>query len=63
MQETLLRFYHSKIKLFLQIIFFFLFIIGGFALSYIGRTEQSFFVILLGLFIAVVFSFFWGRQF
>jgi len=63
MQETLLHFYHSKIKLLLQIIFLFLFIIGGFSLSYVGRTEQSFFVILLGLFIAVVFSFFWDRHF
>lgn len=60
MHETSLHFYHSKIKLFLQIIVFFPTMIFGYFIVYMGWTEQSLLVILLGLFIGVLFSFFWA---
>src|SRR5690625_1921218 len=60
MQETSLHFYHSKVKLILQIIVFFPFMIGGYYMAYMGVIEQSFLVILLALFIGILFSCFWG---
>lgn len=60
MHETPLHYYRSKVRLFLQIIFFFSFMIGGSFIVYMGGTQQSLLVILLGLCIAVLFSFFWA---
>lgn len=59
MQDRPLHFYHSKIKLNIQIIFFFPFMIGFYYLLYLGVLEQSLFIILLGLFTSVLISFFW----
>lgn len=60
MEETSLHFYHSKIKLILQIIIFFPFMAGGYYMAYMGVVEQSFLIILMALFFAILFSCFWG---
>lgn len=59
MQETSLHFYHSKLKLNLQIIFFFPFMIGFYFLVYTGVVEQSLLTILIFLFFAILFSCIW----
>lgn len=60
MQETSLHFYHSKIKLILQIIIFFPFMIGGYYIAYMGVILQSFLGILMALSFAILFSCYWG---
>ena len=60
MQETSLHFYYSKIRLIIQIIFLFPFMIGGYYIAYIGFTEQTLYAILLGLFTSILVSCAWG---
>src|SRR5699024_8383944 len=59
MQETSLHFYHTKVKLNLQIIIFFPFMIGGYYMAYMGMVERSVLTVLMALFFAIVFSCFW----
>lgn len=60
MQETSLHFYHTKVKLNLQIIIFFPFMIGGYYMAYMGMVERSVLTVLMALFFAILFSCFWG---
>src|SRR5699024_8757376 len=60
MQETSLHFYHTKVKLNLQIIIFFPFMIGGYYMAYMGMVERSILTVLMALFFAILFSCFWG---
>ena len=60
MTDTPLYFYHSKIKLNIQIIFFFPFMIGFYYLLYMGVLERSLLVILMGLFFSILMSILWG---
>src|SRR5699024_8576625 len=56
---TSLHFYHSKVKLNLQIIIFFALMIGSYCMAYIGVVERSFIITPIFLFFAIFISFFW----
>src|SRR5699024_12258746 len=56
MQETSLHFYYFKIRLIVQVLLFFPFMIGSYYIAYIGVTELSLYPILLGLFTSIFVS-------
>lgn len=60
MQETSLHFYYFKIRLIVQVLLFFPFMIGSYYIAYIGFTELSLYPILLGLFTSILVSCVWG---
>src|SRR5699024_5579790 len=60
MQETSLHFYYFKIRLIVQVLLFFPFMIGSYYIAYVGFTELSLYPILLGLFTSILVSCVWG---
>src|SRR5699024_1072115 len=62
MQETSLHFYYFKIRLIVQVLLFFPFMIGSYYIAYIGFTELSLYPILLGLFTSILVSCVYGAD-
>lgn len=63
MQENALHFYHSKVKLFIQLIFFLPFMVGGFWLIYEGIIDQVYMVVPIALLFVALFGILCGVAF